>query len=258
MITREEAVELARSWSAGRWSRHEREVGSVHEFELGWVVRLLPAIPKVPAAEVLPNGPQLVIDRETGDLARWPSMPAEAIAEKYVALKALGDRFPPDVRMALEHAGWFPGRDISAAVDQWEVDFAEQVAGMTFFPAARTAMSEFGRLSIPQAVAPDDSYHSHIFPTRGGIATDRWEGFLEEYEHLVFPLGNNADGPAELVIDEQGRVFFLHWAQDFYLGATIDEALVSLIRWNDWPDVYSSIWENDNGKGQPPSARMNE
>ena len=249
MITRDEALARARTWTADLWPDNPPEPG-LHEFDLGWVVWPMPATPADPThPPASTGGPQVVIDRETGDLSRWPSIPAAAIAEKYTALKAAGDRFPPDVRQALDDAGWFPGRDISAAVDQWESKFADRVAGMTFFPAARAAMREFGALSIPQAGTTDGGYRSHIFPTPGGVGIDGAEGFIEEYEHPVFPLGNNQDGPAELVMDEKGRVFFLHWAKNLYLGATIDAALISLIRWNDWPDVVSSIWENDNGEG---------
>jgi SUKH-3 immunity protein of toxin-antitoxin system len=258
MITRDEALARARSWTADLWPENTPEPG-MHEFPLGWVVWPMPTTPPDPTqAPSSTGGPQIVIDRETGDLSRWPSIPASAIAEKYTALKAAGDRFPPDVRQALDDAGWFPGRDISAAVDQWEMKFADRVAGMTFFPAARAAMREFGALSIPQAGPTDGGYRTHIFPTHGGVGIDRAEGFMADYEHAVFPLGNNQDGPTELVMDEQGRVFFLHWAQDFYLGENIDAALISLIRWGDWPDVSSSIWEDDNDGGQPPSARMNE
>ena len=114
MITRSEALARARRWTAELSPQDTPEVG-LHEFALGWVAWPIRAAPQNPS----PVGPQVVIDRETGDLARWPSLPAPVIAEKYVALKAAGDRFPPDVRMMLEEAGWFPGRDISAEVDQW-------------------------------------------------------------------------------------------------------------------------------------------
>jgi hypothetical protein len=254
MITRDQALEMARSWTAGLWPDNPTEVG-LHEFDHGWVAwPIRPQAQDSTQAQPVAGDPRVVIDRETGDLARWPSIPSRAIAEKYTAFKALGDRFPPDVRMMLDQAGWSPGRDISAAVAQWEVQFAGRLAGMTFYPAARAAMREFGALRIPQAAAPEIGYHSYIFPTAGGVATDRTEGFLEEYEHPVFPLGNYQDGPAELVMDEQGRVFLLHWANDWYLGATIDAALISLVRRGRWPEASDRTWEND----QPPHARMNE
>jgi hypothetical protein len=257
MITRDEALALVHAWAAELWPQNTPKI-DVHEFALGWVAWPMPATPKDPTRELSSTvWPPLVIDRETGDLVRWPSLPTSVIAEKYTVLKAAGDRFPPDVRMALENAGWFPGRDISAAVDRWEAQFAERVAGMTFFPAARAAMREFGALSIPQVVPADGGYHSYIFPTGGGVGIHHAEDFMEEYEHPVFPLGNNQDGPAELVMDAHGRVFFLHWADDFYLGENIDAALISLIRSGDWPEAFDRTWKT-GGEGQPPSSSMNE
>ena len=251
MITRDEALACARSWAVRLWPEHTPEVG-LHEFARGWVAWPLEAAPRDPAQASSSTGePQVVIDRETGDLVRWPSSPAPVVAEKYTAMKAAGGRFPPDVRQALDDAGWFPGRDIPAAVGQWEEDFAGQLAGMTLYPAARAAMREFGGLSIAQFAAPDGGDHSHIFPTGGGVDVDRAEGFMEEYQHAVFPLGNYQDGPAELVMDEQGRVFLLHWANDWYLGANIDAALISLVRRGRWPEAADRTWED----GQPPHYR---
>jgi hypothetical protein len=58
----------------------------------------------------------------------------------------------------------------------------------------------------------------------------------------VFPLSNNEDSPAEIVMDEQGRVFFLHWADQFFLGADIDNALIALIRSNRSPEACDRTW----------------
>lgn len=148
-------------------------------------------------------------------------------------------RFPADVHRVLHGAGWFPGRDISAAVEQWETQHAEVLAGLPFFPVVRAALREFGGLVLPQ----EGGFTSYLHPTGGGVGVEAAEGFAEEYGNAVFPLGNNQDGPAEIVMDEQGRVFFLHWAEDFFLGAGIDAALVALIRGNDdWPEASDRTW----------------
>jgi hypothetical protein len=247
MISRDEALARARGWAVRLWPEHTPEV-CLHEFALGWVAWPTPAAPRDPARAPSSIGePQVVIDRETGDLVRWPSTPASVIAEKYTAMKAADDRFPPDVRQALDDAGWFPGRDISAAVDQWEKDFAGQLAGMTFYPAVRAAMCEFGALSIAQFAAPDGGDHSHVFPT-GGVGVDRAEGFMDKYQHTVFPLGDYQDGPAELVMDQQGQVFILHWANDWYLGANIDAALISLVCRGRWPEAADRTWEDGQSR----------
>jgi len=46
----------------------------------------------------------------------------------------------------------------------------------------------------------------------------------------VAPIGDHEDGPADLVIDPDGRVFLLHWADDFVLGDSIEAALGWLVR----------------------------
>lgn len=246
MITRDEALARARTWAAEGHPGGTGEIG-LHEFDLGWVawaMRPAPADPTQPPPET--GGQQIVIDRETGDISRWPSLPAEVIAKQYATSRAAEGRFPPDVRSVLEKAGWFPGRDVSAAVGQWEIRFAETLAQLPFFPVVRAALCEFGGLVLPQ-YGPSGSlgggFTSYLHPTGGGVGVEAAEGFAEEYGNAVFPLGNNQDGPAEIVMDEQGRVFFLHWAEDFFLGAGVDAALVALIRGNDdWPEASDRTW----------------
>ena len=180
----------------------------------------------------------MVIDRETGDLSRWPSIPASAIAEKYTALKAAGDRFPPDVRQMLEDAGWFPGRDIAAAVDQWEVEFATS-SRHDVLPTARAAMREFGALSIPQAGPPEAA--TAAISSRPAAASAR-----------TGPKASSRSTSTRSSRSATTRTARPSWSwtskagsssctgpDDFYLGPNIDAALVSLIRGGDWPDVFS-------------------
>ncbi|GAB2931680.1 hypothetical protein GCM10027280_19230 [Micromonospora polyrhachis] len=245
MISREEALALARAWAAGDRPGPAPEVG-LHEFDLGyvaWPVLPAPADPSRPPAAT--GFPRAVIDRETGELTQWPSLPAPVIAERYAQQRAVDHRFPPDVRYVLEEAGWFPGREVTAAVDHWRNRFAGDLAGLTFFPVARAALTEFGGLRLPQFGRngePEGGFTSYLHPTRGGVATDAARTFAEEYDNPVFPLGNNEDGPSELVIDAQGRVFMLHWAEEFFVGAGIDEALVALIRGTELTPASDRTW----------------
>lgn len=246
MITRDEALARARTWAAEGRPDVPPEIG-LHEFDLGWVawpVRPAPADATEPPP--VTGGQQIVIDRETGDISRWPSLPADVIAEQYATTRAAEDRFPPDVRRVLDDAGWFPGRDVTAAVGQWEIRYADKLSGLPFFPVVRTALREFGGLALPQ-YGPGGKigggFASYLHPTGGGVGTEAAQGFAEEYGNAVFPLGNSQDGPAEIVMDEQGRVFFLHWAEDFFVGAGIDNALIALIRGNDgWPEASDRTW----------------
>ncbi|MET8148616.1 SUKH-3 domain-containing protein [Actinoplanes sp. NPDC005259] len=239
MITRDEALDRARAWICeGR--DDQPEIG-LHEFDLGWVA--WPAAP-APADATRPpastGGPQIVVDRETGDITRWPPLPAPTIAEQYTAARAAESRFPADVGRVLVDAGWFPGRDVAAAVDAWARENAEKVEAFPFFAAARAALCEFGGLVLPQFDGDGKlggGFSSHLYPTTVGFFADRAEGFDEDYGFAVFPLGFSEDDAAVIAMDERGRVFFLHWGDEFLIGADLDAAVVSLVRGGPWPSA---------------------
>jgi hypothetical protein len=248
MISRDEALARAREWAAAGHPGPTPEV-DLYEFDLGYVAwRIQPepagtAGPPVPPSAT--GSAKAVIDRETGELSQWPSLPAPTIAERYAERRAAEGRFPPDVREVLEKTGWFPGRDMTAAVDLWLTRFADELAGLELSPAARAALVEFGGLQLPQFgrnKRPGGGYTSYFHPTGGGVATDTIAAFIEEYGNPVFPLGNNADGPSELVIDVEGRVFMLHWADDFFVGPDIDAAIIKLIRGGRMPEASDLDW----------------
>lgn len=235
MITRDEALERARAWmSEGRVV--VPEIG-LYEFDLGWVAwREVPAPtdPSCPPAST--GGPQIVVDSERGEITTWQPLPAPLIAEQYAESRAAQDRFPPEVARVLLDAGWFPGRDIGAEIDAWA---AARLGGPAIFPAARAVLAEFGGLTIGDRAGW--GFTSYLYPARSGVVLGRSPGLTEEYGIAAFPLGVNEDD-GEIAMDEQGRVYFLHWADWFHLGATIEEALVSLIRGGDWPTDGDEGW----------------
>ncbi|PZG20391.1 hypothetical protein C1I95_09585 [Micromonospora craterilacus] len=246
MISRDEALAIARQW-AGE-SQPVLDV-TLFEFDLGYVAcRVEPAAPATggpPAPPPATGYSRAVIDRETGEVSQWPSLPWQTIAERYVQRRAAQARFPPDVRHVLEQAGWFPGRDFGAAVDHWMVRFADELAGLDCPPIARNALVEFGGLRLPQFGRRGHlggGFMSYIHPTRGGVVTEAARDFAEEYDNPVYPLGNNEDGPSELVVDAQGRVFMLHWADDFFVGPDVDSAIVKLIRGGPMAEASDRDW----------------
>jgi SUKH-3 immunity protein len=184
------------------------------------------------AAEASTGAPSAVIDRETGELSRWPSLPAPMIASRYALARAAEHRFPADVRAVLDRAGWFPGRDKRAAVDQWLVRAADDLAGLQFSDAARALLVEFGGLELarysPGGVGLG-GFRSWFYPDDPPLYIDSVVGWTEETDLALFPVGTNEDGPSHLAVDPAGRLLMLHWAGDFYIG-TGDAGIINLIR----------------------------
>ncbi len=147
-------------------------------------------------------------------------------------------RFPPDVARLLLDAGWFPGRDVSAEVDAWLIRDAGKLEGLTLSPAARTFLVEFGGLTVPQ-FGPRGGlggFASSYLPQPDAAPLGRSAAFQEWYDVAVFPVGWN-DDDAELAIDDRGRLFFLHWSDEFLVGDSPDAGLIALIRGHEWPSV---------------------
>ncbi len=248
MISRDEALERARSWAVSGRTGPAPQIG-LYEFELGYVAWVVEPAPNPAAGPPVATGsPRVVVDGETGEVSQWPSLPAPEIAERYARQRTEEGRFPPGVRDVLEQAGWFPGRDVSSAVEHWRTRLAGELAGLDYTPAARAALAEFGGLVLPQFGVrgePGGGFTSYLYPLDAGVFTTGAEGFIEEHDNPVFPLGTNDDGPSELVIDARGRVFLVHWADQFFVAPGIDAALVRLIRGGDLPSAYDRTWVSD-------------
>lgn len=84
MITREEAERIAEEWVNESAPDGVALAPQVHEFDLGYVVwgRPQPGEPPVFGAG------RGIIDRETGELSVWPSLPVEAVISRYRARQA--------------------------------------------------------------------------------------------------------------------------------------------------------------------------
>ncbi|MFY1635100.1 SUKH-3 domain-containing protein [Solwaraspora sp. WMMB335] len=238
MIDRDEALAMARGWAGEHGTAPD--VG-LHEFDQGYVAWPIGSTPGTAATAGAPGSsgpPRIVIDRQTGEMTQWPPLPVAVIAQRYATERAADRRFPPDVRHVLETAGWFPGRDVTPMIDRWRADWAAELDGLVMTPAARTALTEFGGLTFPQFGADgeaDAGFPTFVHPVRGGLVTEEARVFIDEYDHQVFPLGGNSDGPSELVIDADQRVFMLHWAGYLFVAAGIDAALTALIRGGPFP-----------------------
>ena len=150
-------------------------------------------------------------------------------------------RFPVPVDAALRAAGWCPGRRDIKQAEYW----ADTLRGHhspaghrhAVFPAAVEAWAEFGGLHVVpaepgRAVAArglriDPLHGLHLARTLGDLG--------RALGTEVSPLGQEtaaADGAepqALLAIDTAGHVYGLDHGGDWYLGASLDEAFVTLL-----------------------------
>jgi hypothetical protein len=84
MITRDEADRIAEKWVRDSAAPGASPTAAVHEFDLGYVVWAQPQ----------PNDPPVlgagrgIIDRETGELSVWPSLPVEMVISEFRERKA--------------------------------------------------------------------------------------------------------------------------------------------------------------------------
>jgi hypothetical protein len=144
-------------------------------------------------------------------------------------------RFPVAVDASLREAGWLPGRWDIRQAEVW----ADAIRAYTspaghrheVFPAAVEAWAEFGGLTVP-AVAVQGR---HVAPTPVvvdplcGLHLARTLGDLgRALDTQVCPLGEEATGQAQLAIDARGRVYALDHTGDYYVGPTLDRAIVAL------------------------------
>ncbi|MEV6959256.1 SUKH-3 domain-containing protein [Streptomyces sp. NPDC051207] len=144
-------------------------------------------------------------------------------------------RFPVPVDAALRAAGWQPGRwDIKQA-EIWADTLRDHTSPgghrHSVFPAAVEAWAEFGTLRVtpagpgrriaPTALHVDPLHGLHMARTLGDLG--------RALGTEVCPLGAETDSRALLAIDTEGRVYALDHTGDWYLGATIDQALTALV-----------------------------
>ena len=195
--------------------------------------------------------------RETGDpLAGQPSRPCESCIVALVDFAVLPwsdlgfttewrsssdripqpGRFPEEVAGALAGGGWLglPPMAAEALADR-AINRVVKVAGRHGrhrpFPAARALLRDFPSLSVPRR---GPGVRRSIRPvTLDPLAAAHTVDVLAEFAEVVgarlFPIGVEARGDAQLVVDERGRIFGLDQGGEWFLGQTVDEALVGLM-----------------------------
>ncbi|WP_432835341.1 SUKH-3 domain-containing protein [Dactylosporangium sp. CA-092794] len=250
-MTPDEATRIARPWALASLPVSGGEVG-LYEFDLGYVAwaKVPPSDPARPP-EVI-GAPLAVVDKETGELSTWPSLSPQDVAGLYELEMAARRRFPDEVRRVLTEAGWRSDRNVGAWVASWlrDVYAADPETGqrLPIFPAARVLLEEFGGLAFRQLKKPGvgtSGYDVQFWPLEGRVRTDLFTDFGADLGVPVFPVAWYEDGPSDLAIAADGRVFLLHEAGEFLVGATPDEAIVNLVRGERFPpvDEYGELVE---------------
>ncbi|WBB72713.1 SUKH-3 domain-containing protein [Micromonospora sp. WMMD1128] len=143
------------------------------------------------------------------------------------------DRFPTEVADALVVAGWRPhfGDEVSAATSVRKVT---EVSGTQHahasFPAALATLTAFpGLVSARQG--PGEAVWISRFevrPRKVAHSADTLADFGAVLGTRLFPLGSERQ-ESILAVDEQGRVFALDQAGEWFLGTDIDAALTTLL-----------------------------
>lgn len=142
-------------------------------------------------------------------------------------------RFPPEVAAALVAAGWRPGLGDQVLARQ-------AVAGVCAvpgrghqheaFPAAERTLTAF-----PGLVSGRRGPGEHVWIRRFDInprAVAHTADTLADFGALLgsrlFPIGTEGDDSV-LTVDEQGRIFALDQAGEWFIGTDIDAALTNLL-----------------------------
>jgi hypothetical protein len=146
-------------------------------------------------------------------------------------------RFPDDVATVLADGGWAP-RDTDDVLADAAI---ERVAtqGHTAFPAAKRALTDFPGLVCGRR-GPGERRWIRVFeinPSAAAYSVDILADLGEVIGARLFPLGSEGKGETMLAIDERGRVFALDQAGEWFLGDTIDAALVNLITGGEQPRI---------------------
>jgi hypothetical protein len=244
-VHRKESTVISRADAAEAAQKHfgctAADLGLVEydEVFVGW--RVIPPPADLSRPPDVVSQATVVVDRETGEATPWGSLPADVVATQYLAHKAARDRFPPDVRAALEAAGWWPARDRAATVTSWLATPQVVAAfdGVDFHGPARAVLAEFGGLLLRQRgvqppgggdVPADGGFASRFFPIPDRAGADGIRSFTARTGIAAAPVGDHEDGPGDLVVDGDGRVFLLHWAGDYLVADSFDDAVVWMVR----------------------------
>jgi hypothetical protein len=150
-------------------------------------------------------------------------------------MSAMPDRFPSEVAEVLRDAGWSEGRhndeQAENAIDLVSEQVGRYGATIETFDAAVEALTEFAGIYVIQD-GPGRDLRRRPFaldPTKVVATMEALRGLGQLLGTRLFPIGMEGHHDSILAIDESGRVFALDHGGVWYLGDSLDAALVTLI-----------------------------
>jgi hypothetical protein len=161
-------------------------------------------------------------------IKEWSPEPAGEVAQP--------GRFPAEVAGVLADGGWMPlPADVAEALADAMIEETVEVIGRRFehapLPAARRLLADFpgvmcGRRGpgVQRAIRL-----LRLDPTAAAHTADMLGELGPVIGGRLFPIGVEAEGDTILAVDEQGRIFALDQAGEWFLGESIDEAITSLL-----------------------------
>ncbi|GGM20363.1 hypothetical protein GCM10011608_01210 [Micromonospora sonchi] len=161
---------------------------------------------------------------ERGWTAPWYPEPAAAPEP---------DRFSPDVANSLVAAGWRPhfGDEVVAMSAIRDVSAVRSRANEhSVFPAVASTLTAFPSL-VGARLGPGEQVWISRFdirPRQVAHTADTLADFAAVIGARLFPIGTE-NQHSIIAVDEQGRIFALDQAGEWFLGADIDEALTTLL-----------------------------
>jgi hypothetical protein len=158
----------------------------------------------------------------------WPPMADDRVAEP--------GRFPDAVARMMADGGWQPMDEVvRETLADLTIGKVVQVAGRRHrhvpFPAVRDVLTAFPVLSVRRrGVGVRRQIRLlTIDPAAGAHLADALAELAGVIGARMFPIGQEGWGDAVLVVDERGRVFGLDQGGEWFLGESIDEAVVGLL-----------------------------
>ncbi|SIR40536.1 SUKH-3 domain-containing protein [Micromonospora avicenniae] len=151
------------------------------------------------------------------------------------------ERFPPEVADSLMDGGWADG-PLNEVLCAGAIRETSEVRGQRHrhvpFPAAVRALTDFPAI-LSRRRGPGERVWVSRFttnPLRGAHSADTLADFAAVLGSRLFPFGSE-HGDSIFAVDEQGRVFALDQAGEWFLGSDVDAALTTLLLGRDAPRV---------------------